>query len=109
MRPHPNKVSVAFFVAAHGFGSKNRMSLNSPGLLAWITVNSFSSNTVTTGAFHASTRFRFGESSDNDRQQLHFFYDVGFSRFVDYNLAVSILGITSDWLRFRSIEILIGC
>jgi len=39
-------------------------------LLAWITVDSFSGNTGTTGAFHPSARFRFGESSDNDRQRL---------------------------------------
>ena len=30
----------------------------------------FSGNTGTTGAFHASARFRFGESSDNDRERL---------------------------------------
>ena len=39
-----------------------------------MTVDSFSGNTTTTGAFYPYARFRFGESSDNDRQRLHHFY-----------------------------------
>ena len=38
-----------------------------------MTVDSFSGNTGTTGAFYPSARFRFGELSDNDRQRLPIF------------------------------------
>ena len=47
-------------------------------LLVCITVDSFSGNTGTTGAFYRSTRFRFGESSDNDRERLRIRFVVCF-------------------------------
>ena len=38
-----------------------------------MTVDSFSGNPGTTGPFYLSARFRFGESSDNDRERLRHF------------------------------------
>ena len=44
-----------------------------------MTVDSFSGNTATTGTCYPSARFRFGESSDNDRQRLHALVAARFS------------------------------
>ena len=70
-------MSLACFFVGVGFGfvcslrlwfeEQNVAQLSK--LLARITVDPFLGNTETIGAFYASARFRFGESSDNDRQQ----------------------------------------
>ena len=65
-------LSVNSFVAVHGFGSKNKMSLNFPG----VSVNHsrfILGQQRKNWSFYPSARFRFGESSDNDRERLNSF------------------------------------